>query len=117
GGLEIDNQLEFGRRLHRKIGWLLALEDADDICGRLPILGGWVRAIGHKPSVPSEVREAINCRYAVLGRQSDDPLTVSHRIDVRNHNHPAVRLLSECFDRNLDVGSAANWGCDQLHCK
>jgi hypothetical protein len=27
-GLEIDDQLVFGRRLHRKVGGLLALEDA-----------------------------------------------------------------------------------------
>ena len=30
-GLEIDNQFVLGRRLHRQIGWLLALEDAIDI--------------------------------------------------------------------------------------
>jgi hypothetical protein len=30
-GLEIDNQLEFGRRLHRHVGWLLALKDTIDI--------------------------------------------------------------------------------------
>ena len=31
GGLEIDDQLELGRLLHRQVGWLLALEDAIDI--------------------------------------------------------------------------------------
>ena len=30
GSLEVD---DLGRRLHRKIGWLLALEDAIDIAG------------------------------------------------------------------------------------
>src|SRR5262245_29694816 len=30
-GLEIDNQLILGRRLHRHVGWLLALEDAIDV--------------------------------------------------------------------------------------
>ena len=38
GGLEVDHQLVFGRRLHRQIGWLLALEDAVDVAGRVPIL-------------------------------------------------------------------------------
>ena len=33
-GLEIDDQLILGRRSHRKIRWLLALEDAIDIVGR-----------------------------------------------------------------------------------
>ena len=31
GGLEIDDQLVLGRRLHRQVGGLLALEDAIDI--------------------------------------------------------------------------------------
>ena len=36
GGLEIDHQLVFGRRLHREVGRLLALEDAIDIAGGTP---------------------------------------------------------------------------------
>jgi hypothetical protein len=33
-GLEVDRQLVLGRRLHRQVGWLLALEDAIDVTGR-----------------------------------------------------------------------------------
>src|SRR5262249_1727955 len=35
-GFEIDRQLKLGWRLHRHVGWLLALEDTIDIAGRLP---------------------------------------------------------------------------------
>ena len=38
GGLEIDHQLVLGRRLHRKVGRLLALEDAIDVARRSPVL-------------------------------------------------------------------------------
>ena len=38
GGLEVDDQLVLGRRLHRQVGGLLALEDAIDIAGRAPVL-------------------------------------------------------------------------------
>ena len=38
GGLEIDDQLELGRLLHRQVGGLLALEDAIDIAGGAPVL-------------------------------------------------------------------------------
>ena len=38
GGLEVDHQLVLGRRLHRQIGRLLALEDAIDVAGRAPVL-------------------------------------------------------------------------------
>src|SRR5262245_45816117 len=34
GGLEVDHQLVLGRRLHRQVSWLLALEDAIDVLGR-----------------------------------------------------------------------------------
>jgi hypothetical protein len=34
GGLEVDHQLVLGRRLHRQVGRLLALEDAIDVAGR-----------------------------------------------------------------------------------
>ena len=34
GGLEVDHQFVLGRRLHRQVGWLLALEDAVDVAGR-----------------------------------------------------------------------------------
>ena len=33
GGFEIDNQLILGRRLHRQVGRLLALEDPIDVVG------------------------------------------------------------------------------------
>jgi hypothetical protein len=39
GGRAVDHQLEFGRRLHRKIGRLLAPQDAVDItCGRAKLI-------------------------------------------------------------------------------
>ena len=38
GGLEVDHRLVLSRRLHRQVGRLLALEDAIDVAGRLPVL-------------------------------------------------------------------------------
>ena len=46
GGLEVDDQLVLGRRLHRQVGRLLALEDAVDVAGRAPVLVDQVRPIG-----------------------------------------------------------------------
>jgi hypothetical protein len=36
GDLVVDDELVFGRRLHRQLGRLFALEDAIDVIGRLP---------------------------------------------------------------------------------
>ena len=50
--LRLIDQLELGRRLHRQIGRLLALEDAVDVSSRAPILVdviGSVRTSGRRP--------------------------------------------------------------------
>ena len=46
GRLEVDHKLVLGRRLHRKVGGLLALEDAVDVAGRAPILVDLISPIG-----------------------------------------------------------------------
>ena len=40
GGLEVDDQVELGRRLHRQVGGLLALEDAIDVAAPGPVERG-----------------------------------------------------------------------------
>ena len=45
GGLEVDRQLVLGRRLHRQVGRLLALEDAID-AGGLPVLFDEIGRVG-----------------------------------------------------------------------
>src|SRR6266404_486375 len=45
-GLEVEDQLDFGRLLDRQVGWLLALEDAIDAAGRAPVRVDRIRAVG-----------------------------------------------------------------------
>src|SRR5262245_2322881 len=45
-GLQIDHQLVLGRRLHRQVGGLLALEDAIDVAGCPPVLVEQVGPVG-----------------------------------------------------------------------
>src|SRR6266567_7777583 len=53
-GLEVDHQLVFGRRLHRQVRRLLALEDAIDVTGRAAVLGDNVRPVSDQPAVCDE---------------------------------------------------------------
>ena len=46
GGLKIDHQFVLGRRLHRKVSRLLALEDAIDVARRAAELVDDIRSIG-----------------------------------------------------------------------
>jgi hypothetical protein len=59
GGLEINHQLIFGRRLHRKVGRLRALENAIDVTGpRLGSVGVRTRTYG-ATSVGKEVAKGV----------------------------------------------------------
>src|SRR5262249_57187824 len=55
GGLEIDNQLEFVRLLHRQVGRLLASEDTVDIICRSPEHVGRIRAVSHQTAAFGEM--------------------------------------------------------------
>ena len=46
GGLEVDDELVLGRRLHRQVAGLLAPEDAVNIAGRTPELVDEIRTVG-----------------------------------------------------------------------
>ena len=48
---QVQHRLVLGRRLHRKVGWLLALEDAIDIAGRLPKLLDEIGPVGNQAAV------------------------------------------------------------------
>src|SRR5262245_27412572 len=62
GGLEIDHQLVLCRHLHRKIGWLLALEDAINIAGCGAVLVDIVGSIGDQAAGGSEETFEVDCR-------------------------------------------------------
>src|SRR5258708_26390754 len=54
GGLEVDRQFVLGRRLHRQVGRLFALEDAIDIAGRLSELVDIIRSVGKQATSRDE---------------------------------------------------------------
>src|SRR6516225_11670473 len=54
-GLEVDRQLVLDRVLHRKVGRLVALEDAIDVTGRAPVRVGRVGGVGDEPAAGDEV--------------------------------------------------------------
>ena len=48
GGLEVDDQVVFGRGLYRQVGRLLTLEDAVDVFGRTTERFDPIRAVGNQ---------------------------------------------------------------------
>ena len=69
-GLEIDDQLVLGRRLHRQVGRLLALENAVDVAGRAAVLVEKIRPIGDQPAAGDEERDTDRPRADCAGPQA-----------------------------------------------
>src|SRR5262245_45489088 len=67
-GLEVDDQLELGRRLDRQVGRFLSLEDAVDVSGRTPELIDRISPIGDQATAYDKVAERVDRRQQVPGR-------------------------------------------------
>ena len=67
--LRLIDQLVLGRRLHRQVGRLLALEDAVDIAGRAADTGRRDRPIGDQAAGGDEVAFGVDRGQLVPGRQ------------------------------------------------
>src|SRR5215475_3739780 len=72
GGFEVDHQLVLGRRLHRKVGGLLALENAINIAGRATELVQLLSPIGDQAATGNEEACAVDRRQFMPRRKCDD---------------------------------------------
>src|SRR5262245_47372975 len=90
-GFEIDRQLKLGWRLHRHVGWLLALEDTIDIAGRLPERVGDIRTIGDQATGSDEEAFPVDRRQLVPRRQRDDQIAMLHHRSARRRDQAAIR--------------------------
>jgi hypothetical protein len=79
GGLEVDDEFVLGRRLHRKVGRLLALEDAIDVASRAPIELDRIRPVGHQAAAAGEIRQRVHRGQLVAGRKRDDQIAMNSR--------------------------------------
>src|SRR5215831_10979206 len=93
--LEINDQLELARLLDRKVGGLLALEDAIDIgCAAAEQVGA-INTVSDQASTPGELRNRIDCGQVLLRRRGDDHLTMGTSETVRQSDQ-ASGLLTTC---------------------
>src|SRR6516165_3130006 len=67
GGLEVQDHLEFCRKLHREIGRLRAAENAIDIGGGATKVVYRVDSVGEQTAVSGKERCRIDRRYVVSG--------------------------------------------------
>src|SRR5438105_789952 len=69
GGLEIDDQLIFGRRLHGEISRLLAPEDAIDIVSSAAVLIDEIRPVGDQSAIGNIIFFDVDRGQLVPGSQ------------------------------------------------
>ena len=68
GALEINDQLILSRRLHRKVGWLFALEDAVDVASSEAVLVEQIGTIGDQAAGGDIGTGGVDCGQSVPGR-------------------------------------------------
>ena len=86
--LRLIDQLVLGRRLHRQIGRLLALEDAIDVAGRASVLVDKIRAIGDQAAADDKEAFGVDRRQFVPGRKArrsdcDEPSPTPLAVTIR----------------------------------
>ena len=78
GSLEIDHQFKLGLRLHRKICWFLAFQDAIDIARRAAELVDKIRPVGDQAASGDEGAFGVDRGQLVPGCKRDDQIAMNH---------------------------------------
>src|SRR5215471_7042120 len=91
-GFEIDHQLVLVRRLHRHVGWLLALKDAIDIAGGSPIQVSKVSPIGDQAAAGNWFAAPVDRRKLVSSGKRNDQSSLSDSRPTRCRNQSAIWL-------------------------
>src|SRR5262245_1516490 len=90
GGLQVDDQFEFRRRLDRKVRRLRAAKDPIDLGSNLPIRSGHIDSIRNQAAVDGEKAKWINRRQSALGGARNDQVAMLQGAHVRQHEQPAI---------------------------
>jgi len=85
GGLEVDDQLEFGGLLDGQVSWLGALDDPVNQGGCAPEVIGVARSIGEETPRERIFPKRAHCRQPLLGHVADDARAIEKRRRARQH--------------------------------
>jgi hypothetical protein len=86
GGLEINDQLDFGGLHDRKVGGLLTLENPADIDAYLAIPIGKIGAIAHQATGRGEFPKLINCGHCMISYHGDKLIASADEKWVRRYD-------------------------------
>ena len=92
GGVDIDDELVFGRLLYRQFGRLSAFQNAVHIIRGAAILLRNVSTIAHEAPIIDKGAVRIHCRDAISRRSADYGLAMGDGERIRDHDQPPVAL-------------------------
>src|SRR5262249_40646114 len=117
GGLEVDDELILGRRLHRQVGRFLALEDAIDVSCRASVLIDRISSIRNQAAAGDKTTLEENRRQLVPGRKGDDQSERRPRQRPPRHDQAAIRGAREGRSGALDLADVAQIEWPYIHPK
>src|SRR5947209_15435178 len=95
GSSQVDDQLEFGRRLDRQVGGPSTAQDAVDVVGRLSVVLRNLDAVADQPALGDELAKRIDDGQAMTGCQGEHQLAVHQRESIgENEDRKSTRLNS-----------------------
>src|SRR5262245_43257098 len=115
GGLEVDGQEVFRRRLYRQVGGLLALEDTIDVAGGMSKLFSRISSEGDQTAASDEQPSGVDRGQPVAGRKFDDQIALNARQHARRHDQTAITRTRECRDSALGLVGVAQVERAHLH--
>src|SRR5262249_5773506 len=107
-GLEIDDQLVLGRRLHRQVGWLLAFEDTIDIGRGEPKVIALVTSVGQQAAEFSKKTPRTDGWQTVASSQRDDLHAMDVHEAIRHHDQTTIGSASLCGNDGFEFGPVVN---------
>jgi hypothetical protein len=110
GGLEVDDEFEFGRLLHREIGWFVAFENAPSIGANLVVRIAEAAAIAHQATGEGVLTEWEDRGQSMACRQSRE-LFHAPAVEVTDayQNRTNALLRKSCESRfEIALGSGIN---------
>src|SRR5262249_28942565 len=113
--LEIDHQLVLGWRLHGKIGWLLAFEDAIDVNRGAPMLVDKINAIRDQSAVGDIKSVGNDRRKFVLSRKRVDQFASRNCQCAPRYNQTAIWLACKRSDGTFSLGRVAHIDWSHVH--
>jgi hypothetical protein len=107
GGLEVDDQLERHRLLHRQIGRLGAFEDLPDIAADLAINSGEARSVADQPAGSHDAAPFVDRRNGIAGSQRHELLAPCIKERICLNDERACFQLRKGGEGRVDLAFVA----------